>query len=122
MRPRLVSMFAEMMPSRFGARARSSNLPVLHVVGQQVAAGIGLVARRRDAHRFRAVDDAVVADVRGEIELAVRLDEVHMALALRNRLLPLLAAGLGEVAELPDLSASWGRSRTSGRRRRTTRS
>ena len=68
-----------------------------------MAAGVGLVARGRDAHGLLALDDAVDADVRGEVELAVGLDEVDVALALGDGLAALLAAGLGEVAQFLDL-------------------
>ena len=90
------------MPSRWGAIAKSSNRPARHVQGEQVAAGIGFVAGRRDAHLLHPVDDAVVADVGGEVEFAGGLDEVDVALPLNDGLASLLAAGLGEVAEVLD--------------------
>ena len=82
---------------------KSSNLPVLQVVGERGGRRDRACSRGRDAHGFLALDDAVDADVRGEIELAVGLDEVHVALALGNGLGALLAAGLGEIAEMLDL-------------------
>ncbi len=68
-----------------------------------MAARVRLVARGRDAHGFLALDDAIDADVRGEVELAVGLDEVDVALALGDGLAALLAAGLGQVAQFLDL-------------------
>ena len=75
----------------------------LEVVGEQVASGVRFVARGRNAHRFLALDDAIDADMRGEVELAVDLDEVDVALALGNGLAALLAASLGKVPQLLDL-------------------
>ena len=53
--------------------------------------------------RFLALDDAIDAEVRGEVELAVGLDEVDVALALGDGLAALFAARLGKVAQLLDL-------------------
>ena len=102
-RPRFLSMLNTSTPSRPGAMPKSSNLPALEVVGEQVAPRVRLVARGRDAHGFLALDDAIDADVRREVELAVGLDEVDVALALGDGFAALLAAGLGEVAQLLDL-------------------
>ncbi len=67
-----------------------------------MSSGVGLIAFRRDAHFLHAIDDAVNADVRGKVELAVAFDEVHVALALDDRLLVFLAAGRREIGEEPD--------------------
>ena len=75
----------------------------LHVIGEEMAARIGLPALRRDADLLHAVDDAVVPDVGREIELAALLHEVDVRFALHDRLGVLLAARLGEVAQQLDL-------------------
>ncbi len=95
-------MFIVMMPSPCGPRAEILEVAVGHIVGKEVAALVRLVTRGRNAGLLHVVDDAVVADVRGEVELSAALDEVHVALPLGNDLHPLLAAGLGEVAAMAD--------------------
>ena len=75
----------------------------LQVVGEQVAARVGFIARRGDAHGFLAVHVAVHPDVGGEIELMILLDEVDVALALGNGLAALFAAGFRHVAHFLDL-------------------
>jgi len=67
-----------------------------------VSAGVGFPAFRRDADLLHAVHDAVVAHVRREVELAVPLHERHVRLALDDGLGVLLAAGLGDVADVLD--------------------
>src|ERR1017187_9968931 len=85
------------------ADAEVLELAGLEVVGEQVAARVASVAGGRDAHGFLALDDAIDADVRGEVELAVGLDEVDVALALGNGLAALFLASLGEISEFFDL-------------------
>src|ERR1019366_2631207 len=85
-----------------GGNAEVLELAGLQVVGEQVAARVRLVARGRDAHGFLALDDAIDADVRGEVELAIGLDEVDMALALGDGLAALFATGLGEITKFFD--------------------
>ena len=82
-RPRLLVHVEGEHALAAGRDAEVLELAGLQVVGEQVAAGVGLVARRRDAHGFLALDDAIDAEVRAEVELAVGLDEVDVALALR---------------------------------------
>ncbi len=87
------------------SRGRGQILELLrrHVIGEEVPARIGLPTLRRNADLLHAVDDAVVADVGREVELAVPLDEGHMGLALDDRPGVLLAAGLGDVPHVLDL-------------------
>src|ERR1035441_3846436 len=84
-----------------GTDAKVLELARLEVVGEQVAARVTRVARGRYAHSFLALDNAIDADVRCEVELAVGLDEVDVALALRGGLAALFAAGLGRSGEHP---------------------
>jgi hypothetical protein len=75
-----------MIPSPPGAMARFSNLPVF----------------RSGGSRFYSVDVRVVAEVRGEVELAVVFDEGDVALALDDCLLISLADGVVEAGDMGD--------------------
>jgi hypothetical protein len=76
--------------------------PGLEVVGEEMAAGIGFPSGRGNAHFFHAIDDAVVADVGGEVEATGGLDEVNVALALDDGFGVFLAASFSEVSERAD--------------------
>src|ERR1035438_6925539 len=86
-----------------GTDAEVLELARFEVIGEHMAARVTRVARGRYAHSFLALDNAINADVSGEVELAVGLDEVDVAPTLRDGLAALLAAGLGEIAEFLDL-------------------
>ncbi len=77
-----------------------------HVVGEEVAAGIRTIAGRRHGFGFLgagcAAAGVVVGEVCGEVEFARALDERRVAFALGNGLEPLLAAGISQVADVPD--------------------
>src|ERR1051325_11814068 len=82
-----------------GADAEVFELAALEVIGEQVPTGITRVTCGWDAHRLFAFDNAVNADVSCEIEFAIRLDEIHVALALWDGFAAFLAAGLGQIAQ-----------------------
>ena len=75
-----------------------------HVIGQEMTAPIRLPARRRYSRLFHVIDNAVIAEVGGEIELAGIFDEVHMALPLGDYFHSFLPARFREVAQVPDVT------------------
>ena len=88
----------------FAARSETMvfKLARSHVPGKDVTAAIGLHTGRWNPRLLHVVDDAVVADVRGEPELAACFDEVDVALSLGNGVHAFLARRLGQVAEEVD--------------------
>ena len=89
-------------PFSFWSRAELFELAGGEIVAEYVAALIRPVTGRGIADELFTAFPLVVADVGGEVELALVFEEADVALALRNRFQALLSRGLRQVADVLD--------------------